>query len=380
MTDETNPTPPPAAGPLSDGFAVPAGQDEFAGIPSSRGRHPAIALGTAALACFLIFQIKSDLRYALAPGVAQDLGDARPLSAAKTEALPVNRYVRLAGNADRESAVVLDTQGSWHFTQFFRLLGTNNRIFVRRVADPLPAELAAHDVFVGRLMRFSDLSFQEAIRRHFAGHVSATHFFAPADVRAALAQASGGSLAIADLLGDRVSLAANDELVIDMDRPGQIRVAFPRERFVDQAAARAAVEQQGGQTIEAPGDGVDPKSLELVVTFPPERRDRALQALGEMDRRLHIRPARTTHKARVADLGATAEAIVVKTAGAEPQVFPVAQIQGIGTLAAVQIPDDALILFEGERPRDHLKSLIVAAFLLGFAIVNLLALRRRGDS
>jgi hypothetical protein len=99
-----------------------------------------------------------------------------------------------------------------------------------------------------------------------------------------------------------------------------------------------------------------------------------------MDRRLHIRPARTTHKARVADLGATAEAIVVKTAGAEPQVFPVAQIQGIGTLAAVQIPDDALILFEGERPRDHLKSLIVAAFLLGFAIVNLLALRRRGDS
>ena len=43
----------------------------------------------------------------------------------------------------------------------------------------------------------------------------------------------------------------------------------------------------------------------------------------------------------------------------------------------MQIPDDALILFEGERPREHLKSLIIAAFLLGFAIVNLLALRRR---
>jgi hypothetical protein len=163
-----------------------------------------------------------------------------------------------------------------------------------------------------------------------------------------------------------------------MDRPGQIRVEFPRERFVDQAAARAAVERQGGQTIEAPGDAVDPKSLELVVTFPPERRDQALQALGEMDRRLHIRPARTTHKARVADLGATAEAIVVKSAGAELQALPVAQIQGIGTLAAVQIPDDALILFEGERPRDHLKSLVIAAFLLGFAAINLLALRRRG--
>jgi hypothetical protein len=201
--------------------------------------------------------------------------------------------------------------------------------------------------------------------------------FAPAVVRAALAEASGGALAIADLLGDRVTLAANDELVIDVDRPGQIRVAFPRERFVDQAAARAAVEQQGGQVIEAPGDAGDPKSLGLVVTFPPDQRDRALHALGEMDRRLHIRPAHTTHKARVAELGATAEAIVVKTAGAEPQTLPVAQIQGIGTVAAVQIPDDALILFEGERPGEHVKTLVIAALLLGFAVFNLLALRRR---
>ena len=380
MTDETKPTPIPASGPLPDGLAAPAGEDEFSGIPSSPGRHPVIALGTAALACFLVFQIKDDLRYALSPGVAQDLGDARPVSTAKTAALPVNRYVRLAGHADRESAVVLDTQGSWHFTQLFRLLGTNNRIFVRRAADPLPAELAARDVFAGRLLRFSDLSFQAAIRRYFLGHVSATHFFAPAEVRAALAQASGGSLTLTDLLGDRVSLAANDELAIDLERPGQIRATFPRERFSDQAAARAAVEQQGGQVIEAPGDAVDPKSLDLVVTFPPERRDQALQALGEMDRRLHIRPVHTTHKARVADLGATAEAIVIKTADAKSQALPVAQIQGIATLAGVQIPDDALILLEGERPREHLKSLIIAVFLLGFAVVNLLALRRRGNS
>ena len=44
----------------------------------------------------------------------------------------------------------------------------------------------------------------------------------------------------------------------------------------------------------------------------------------------------------------------------------------------MQIPDDALLLLEGEKPRDHLKVLIVAAFLLGFAVVNLLAMRARG--
>jgi hypothetical protein len=77
-------------------------------------------------------------------------------------------------------------------------------------------------------------------------------------------------------------------------------------------------------------------------------------------------------------LGATSDAIVVKTAGAEPQTLPLAQIQGIGTVAAVQIPDDALILFEGERPGEHVKTLVIAVLLLGFAVFNLLALHRRG--
>jgi hypothetical protein len=57
--------------------------------------------------------------------------------------------------------------------------------------------------------------------------------------------------------------------------------------------------------------------------------------------------------------------------------LPFGQILAISTQATVQIPADALILREGERPRDHLKILIVAVFLLGFAAVNLLALRTR---
>jgi hypothetical protein len=378
VTDQSKPNLPPDSGLPPDGLAAPISADEFAGIRSSPRRHPVIAVGTAALACFLIFQIKADVLYALSSAVPENLGDARALSTAKLEGLPINRYVRLSGNADRESAVVLDTQGAWQFAQFFRLLGTNNRIFVRRAPDPLSAELAARDVFVGRLMRFSDLSFQEAIRHHFAGHVSATHFFASADVRSALAATPGGPLALADRLGDRVSLAANDELFIDIDRPGEIRMEFSRERFADQAAARAAVEQQGGQVVEVPADAVDPKILPLVVTFPPERRDPGLNALGEMDRKLYMRPAHTTRKVRVADLGASADAITVRTTGAGAQVVPIAQIQGIGTLATVQIPDDAFIIFEGERPREQLKTLIIAIFLLGFAMINLLALRRRG--
>jgi len=298
------------------------------------------------------------------------------VAATKIDNLPINHYVRLSGRADRESAVVLDTQGSWNFAQFFRLLGTNNRVFVRRTPDPLSAEQARQDVFVGRLMRFSQLSFQDSIRRHFADRVSATHFFPPAKVHEALLASKGGALDITDLLGDRVSLAPNDELAIEIDRPGLIRLEFPRTHFKDEAAIRAAIEKQGGQLVEMLGTAVDPRFLAAVTSFPADQRDQALHALSESERELRIRPAQATHQARIADLGATPDAITVK-ANNQVQTLPLAQIQAIDTLATVQIPDDAVILYEGERPMSCWKTLVIGLFLLAFAVVNLLALRRR---
>lgn len=369
MTDTSKPTSPSSPN-------TPPPQDEFAGIPSNSRRHPVIAVGTAALACFLLFQIKDDVGYALSSSTAQDLGDARQVAATKIDKLPLNHYVRLSGRADRESAVVLDTQGSWNFAQFFRLLGTNNRVFVRRTPDPLTAEQARQDVFVGRLMRFSNLSFQDAIRKHFADRVSATHFFAPAKLHAALLASKGGTLDITDLLGEHVALAPNDDLAIEVDRPGQIRLEFPRARFADEAAVRAAIEKQGGQLVEMLGTAVDPRFLAAVASFPAEKRDQALHALSESERELRIRPAHATHQVRVADLGATPDAITVKR-NDQVQTLPLGQIQAIDTLATVQIPDDAVILYEGERPAQSWKTLVIGIFLLGFALVNLLALRRR---
>jgi hypothetical protein len=47
-------------------------------------------------------------------------------------------------------------------------------------------------------------------------------------------------------------------------------------------------------------------------------------------------------------------------------------------VAEVRIPDDALILREGDRPASHFVTIVVAGFLLVFAALNLLALRSRG--
>ena len=350
--------------------------DEFANVPSPRRRHPAIALGAAALAAFLLYQIHDDVFFALSHSDARDLGDARALATAPVDKLPVNAYVRLAGMADRESGVIIDTAGSWRFTQFFRLLGTRSRIFVSRVADPIPVEQAEKDVFVGRLMRFRDLSFQAAIRKHFANRVTATHFFAPTAVRAQVTAAQGGSVVMADMMGEQVALAPNDQVSIDVSRPADVQVEMPRAKWADVAAARAAIEQQGGKVLDDAVSAADHKSVALVVTFPEEVRDKAMNAVSELDPKVRFLPVRATHTVRLADLAASQDGLRIKASEGDKEL-PLTRIMAIRTLANVQIPDDALLLREGERPRDHLKVLVAGAFLLGFALLNLLSLRAR---
>ncbi|MBN2575972.1 MAG: hypothetical protein JXP73_15515 [Deltaproteobacteria bacterium] len=358
----------------SGGDAAPA--DEFASIRSPRRRHPIIALAAAALAALLLYQIHDDLFYALSHSEPRDLGDARTLAGLSLDRLPLNRYVRVTGMADRESSVILDTAGSWRFSQFFRLLGTKSRIFVRRVPDPLPVEQAEKDVYVGRLVPFRDLSFQAAIRKHFANRVSATHFFAPAAVRDKVAATNGGPVVLADRMGERVSLAPNDEIAIDVRRPTDVHVEMPRSKWPDEAVARAAIERRGGRVVDEAAQATDRNNVALIVRFPEEGRDRAMNAVSELDPRIRYLPVRKKYKTRIAMLFAAEDGLRIKVAGAD-EVLPLASILSVSTLANVHIPDDAVLLREGERPRDQFKILIVGAFLLGFALLNLLALRAR---
>ena len=373
---ETGSKPPLDFPELESGWgSAPA--DEFAHVRSSRRRHPAIALAATALAAFLIYQIHDDLLFAISHSDARDIGDARTLASTPFDKLPINQHVRLSGMADRESGVVIDTAGSWQFTQFFRLLGTRSRVFVSRVPDPIPVEQAERDVFVGRLVRFRDLSFADAIRKHFANRVSATHFFAPSVVRDRVAATNGGPVVLSDMLGEQVSLAPTDELSIDVARPADMVVELPRTKYPDPAAARTAVEQVGGKILDEVVKSSDSKSIALALTFPEEKRDLGMHALSELDEHVRFRPVRKTHAVPIARLAAGKDGLRVQEAG-ESNELPLSQILAISTQSTVQIPDDALLLREGERPRDHLKVLIVAAFLLGFAVVNLLAMRARG--
>ena len=363
-------------------------QDEFAHVRSSQTRHPALALAAAALAFFIVFHIRRDTVYSLSSSTPIDLGDARSLFATPERAQQAaNRFVHLRGTPDRQNALELDTKGSWVFSQFFQVLQSNGRLYLHRRGDPLPAFRAEQDVFEGRLIRFGDLSFESAIRRYYASHVSATHIFRPADLAAAIARAGAAAttegLALRDLAGDDVTLAPADLLAIDVNRPGEVRVAIPRAKFFDEAAARAAITNLGG-TVTGPdtapgaaGEAAAVPAFAFFVRFAADKRDAALGTLGDLDPHVEIREARDHFKIRLGDVGVDGrDTLLLRDAQNQAVRIPLAAAATVRTLAAVQIPDDAYLLIEGDEPREHLHTVIASALLLLFGAVNLIGLAR----
>jgi len=375
----------------------PAGTvDEFAHIPRRRARHPLITLAGAALAFFLVFYGWRDLRYALSSGAPLELGAAAAVfSNDKATADLANRYVRVAGIPDRESALELDTKGSWVFSQLFRVLGTGDRLFVHRMENPLPAARAEADVFEGRLIRIDELPYAQAIRGYFAKHVTATHYFATDATLAALAgRAPAAPLSIVDRGGDKVALAADEALAIEVVKPDEVQIGLPNGRFPTEDAARAAITSRGGEVTAARGlvktaapssagassllaSAPEPPSRwTFVVRFPAARRQAALDELGDIDRTVEIRDARETIATRVSELAAADGALVIRAAGGAERRLPAGNVAAVHTIAPVVIPDGAYLLIEGDRPRDHVASVIISLVLMTFGVFNVVALVR----
>jgi hypothetical protein len=392
MTDPAQ-TKPAAGAPARDSASS---VDEFAHIPRRRARHPVITLAGALLAFFLVFYGHRDLRYALSPGEPVELGGAAALFAGG-QALGAfeNRYVRVAGVPDRESALELDTKGSWVFSQLFRVLGTGNRLFVHRLENPLPAPRAEADVFEGRLIRVDELPYAAAIRAYFAKHVTATHYFAAnAALKALAGRAPNATVSIMDRGGDPVSLGPDEVMAVDVRRPDELQIGLPQARFASEDGARAAIESRGGEVVTAKGlvkaapppsagsssllaSAPEPPSRwTFVVKFPAARRQAALDELGDIDRTVEIREAREAITVHLSALAVEGGALVVRAPGAPERRVAAAEIAAVHTLAPVTIPDDAYLVIEGDRPRNHAASIIIALVLVIFGVFNVVALVR----
>jgi len=119
-----------------------------------------------------------------------------------------------------------------------------------------------------------------------------------------------------------------------------------------------------------------PARWTFVVKFPAARRQAALDELGDLDRTVEIRDARATISTHTGELTADSGALVVRAPGAAERRLAVADVAAVHTIAPVVIPPDAYLLVEGDRPRDHLSSILIALVLITFGAFNIVALVR----
>jgi hypothetical protein len=291
----------------------------------------------------------------------------------------------------------IDTKGSWVFSQLFRMLGTGDRLFLHRRESPLPAALAESDTFEGRLIRVDDLSFAASIRGYFSTHVAATHFFAPDALARALAGRHPGTpLSLVDTSGDTVALDERETIAIDVAEPDQVRIGLPRDKFVTEDDARATLTSRGGEVVRtlgaikakaaaaAPDSGPLSSTPEpsqrwtFVVRFPAAVAQGALDAIGNLAQDVEIRDARQTVEVKLEDVApsGTAGGLVIRPGQGTPRTLAPAEIAAVHTMAPVVIPDDAYLLVEGDRPREHAPTVLIALILVMFGAVNLVGLFR----
>lgn len=365
--------------PPSDSTAPVA--DEFAGIRPARRRPSVWAMAVVAFSAFLIFHQRNDVSYALSSSSPRMLGAAGTLMKVGASEIPENRFVRITGTPDFESALILDTQGEWKFRTFFRVLETDRRLFVQRAAGPLPLDMVQNNSFAGRLVRLESVSFSESIRAYFAQHVTSTRVFDAKEFRRAMEDKRLPGT-IVDTLGESVNVAGNELLSLDVREPLHYRVDVPRDIY-DSLELATKVLKKAGAVIQGEGKSIvrdaNLSGFEFDCTFPADREAQVLSAVADIAGRTRIIPVVERLVAPLTQLRTVGGGLeFTKPGSSSVQSFSWDNVLSIRTTSTLNIPQDAYLLLEGERPSNHYKSVVATAFLLAFGLVNLLAFRRRG--
>ena len=329
----------------------------------ARSRHPLITLAGAALAFFLVFYGWRDLRYALSSGAPLELGAAAALfSNDKATADLANRYVRVAGVPDRESALELDTKGSWVFSQLFRVLGTGDRLFVHRMQNPLPAARAEADVFEGRLIRDRRAALRRGHPRLFRQARDGDALLRDRRAARGADRARAGRAAVDRRSGRRqVALAADEALAIEVVKPERCRSACRTARFPTEDAARAAIDapRRRGDRDAGPGEDARRRRARARRACSPARRSRPRAGRSWCGSRARagrrrwtswatsIAPSRSATRARRSRRASpswrrpTARWSFARPAGPNA-ALAAANVAAVHTIAPVVIPDGAL--------------------------------------
>lgn len=352
---------------MSDEPAAPAPPthdgDEFAGIPAApRGKNPILAAAVIALSLFICWHLRDDLRYAFAARTPTDLGDARSFVARGVQ-LEDNRYVIVAGQAERRYALWVEPRGERERQTIFRLLGAGTRLFVRAGDNTFRDDLAER--WSGRLRRFDKLPYGAALRKYYGSETEVTRYLGLPSLRAALS--SGGFGELRDRMGEPLTVAPGDALVVDVDYPGELKVYMPKDKFPSLADAHHELERM---TL-APSAGEETKEeFVFLVPMPEPRKNEIIGKLSDKEIAFQPRQERYPAAGR-AELRLDGDTLVVGKVR-----VPWAHVKAVGMSKPMLIDDDAFMLVEDEAPSGFWWAPLLCALLAAFAAFNVWYLLR----
>lgn len=393
-------------------------------VPLPR-RHPLVAVAVLLVGALLIYRMRADLVYALQPAEPRELGEAAAALKSGKLAEAAGGHVRVSGLPDRRNGLAFDPKGSRLRTQVFRILGTGGAASKLLVATPGVARQLADNHFTGRLRRFDEVYFADAVTDYFK-QTQALRALDLGKLKALPAGPLPQPLSTVDRSGEPLQVSKDQELLIDVLFADDLRVLLSKDKFPAEPDARREIERVGLPH----GPGIETRDgFGYVLRLPPQglARQRVLaqiDALGiwlwhriETYRvplgALAVTPAglvlpgpdalaqpvryqltasaaptpppagptpATPDSAAQGPAPAAAPAAAPPAVAAMPQLVPQKeqttvllweQVQAVQVSEPLAVPQDAWIILDGESPRSLLWTLPVSALLLVFMAFNI---------
>ena len=233
-------------------------------VPLPR-RHPLVAVAVLLVGALLLYRMRTDLTYAMQPAAPRELGEAAAALRSGKLAEAAGGYVRVSGLPDRRNALAFDPKGSRLRTQVFRILGTGGAASKVLVATPGVAAQLADNHFTGRLRRFDEVYFADAVADYFK-QTQALRALDLGRLKALPAGPLPQPLATTDRSGEPLQVGKDQELLIDVLFADDLRVLLSKDKFPSEPDARREIERVGLPH----GPGIETKDgFGYVLRLPP---------------------------------------------------------------------------------------------------------------
>jgi len=392
-------------------------------VPLPR-RHPLVAVAVLLVGALLLYRMRTDLTYAMQPSAPRELGEAAAALRSGKLAEAAGGYVQVSGLPDRRNALSFDPKGSRLRTHVFRILGTGGAASKVLVATPGVAASRAENRFTGRLRRFDEVYFADAVADYFK-QTQALRAIDLGKLKALPAGPLPQPLSTSDRSGEPLQVAKDQELLIDVLFADDLRVLLSKDKFPSEPDARREIERVGLPH----GPGIETKDgFGYVLRLPPHGLERQ-RVLAQIDGlgiwlwhrietyrvplgALSVTPAGlvlpgpdaltqpvryqlTAAPAAPASAAPAQPAEAAAPTGAAPAASPEPagprqlapqkeqttvllweQVQAVQVNEPLTVPADAWLILDGESPRSALWTLPVSALLALFMAFNIWYLLR----